>query len=54
MVPGAFIWVVTVLRVVLGHLRAERPDQELVFSWIVLLVIPLLGFRDLVRRRRGS
>jgi len=54
MVPGAFIWIVTVLRIVLGQLRAERPNQELVFSWLVLLVMPLLGLRDLVRGRRGS
>ncbi len=54
MAVGAFIWIVTVLRVALGHWRAERPSQELVFSWLVLLVVSLLGFRGLVRRRRAS
>jgi hypothetical protein len=54
MVPGAFMWIVTLLRVVLGHLRAEPPGQEHDIAWTVLLVMPVLAFLDLMHRRRGA
>jgi hypothetical protein len=47
---GAFVWLATVVRVVVSLVRAERPSRELVFAWVVLLVLPALALRGLARR----
>jgi hypothetical protein len=41
---GTFIWLVTVVRVAVSFVRAEPASRELVFAWIVLLVVPLVAF----------
>jgi hypothetical protein len=44
-IAGAFIWLLTVARVAVGLVRAEAPGRELVFAWMVLLVVPLAAWR---------
>jgi hypothetical protein len=51
---AVFLWGVTLLRVAVAARQGEPPSQELALAMVVLLGAPVVVYRELTSRRRGT
>ena len=49
---ASFVWVATLVRIGAALLSAEPASRELDFAWLVLLLAPVVIWKDTSTRRR--